>query len=410
MTFASSAFGQLSYIAETVRGVTPVAGSPSNLRMTSPTMKAAVAVVKSEEIRSDRLATGSTRTDMNVDGGFNFELSGKEYDPFLANLLGQAGFTHYGTLGLGTVFGMATTASTITADLAPTTTSAFTTLGLGAWFKVVPPVAASTAIKDYFADKWFKTHAVTAATATVITLDASTPIAAPGLIANTAGYRLSASSISNGSTFGSFTTQYAMTDINQFLAFTGMQVNTMDLNLDVGSIVKGSFGFIGRGHTINPATVMPGAAIASQSLEVMNSVADVGAIYEGGNSILGATSFIKSLKLNINNNARGQKAIGVFGNAGVGLGELALSGTLEVYMEDAAYYSKWLNGTNTSLAVGVADSAGNGYLLEFDKVTYKDGAVNASGRNDDSMLSLPFDAFYSAAAGRGVRITRAVAA
>jgi hypothetical protein len=410
MTYASSAFGQLRYIAESTRGVTPGAGNGVNLRMTGPTMKASVSTVKSEEIRADRLSTGSTRTDMNIDGGFNFEMSCREYDPFLCNLLGQSGFTHYGTSGLGTTFSATTAAGSITAAVAPTTTSAFTNLTTGSWFKLVPPAGASQSIKDYFADRWFK---VGSTTSTVITLDASTQISGAGLgITAVAGYAVSQSTIVNGSTFNSFTLEYAMTDIAQFLPFTGMQVGSMDLSLDVGAFVKGSFGFLGQGHSgMVGATTLPGSPVASQTLEVLNSVADVGAIYENGASILSSTaSFIKGVKLNINNNLRGQKAIGVFGNAGVGMGELALSGTLDVYVENSTYYNKWLNGTNTSLALGVSDSAGNGYMLEFDKVTFKDAGLNPGGRTDDVMLSLPFDAFYSATTGRGVRITRAVAA
>lgn len=412
MAFSSGAFGQLRYIQEVTPGVTPFSGNGVNLRQIGPTMKAAIAVVKSEEIRADRLATGSTRTDLNVDGGFNFELSGKEYDPFLCGLLGQAAFTHFGTTGLGALIptSCTTTSSSITAGAATSGTSLFTALAAGSWFKVVPPVAATTAIKNYFADAWFKVHATTPPTSTILTLDPATPIAAPGLVVLGVGYALSQSTIVNGSAFSTFTMEYAMTDISQFLAYTGMQVNSMDLSLDVGSIAKGSFNFFGRGHAINPATTLPGTATASQSLDVMNSVADVGAIYENGTSILGATSFIKSLKLNVNNNARGQKAIGVFGNAGVALGELALSGSMEVYMQDAVYYSKWLNGTNTSLSLGVADSLGNGYLIDFDKVTFKDGGLNPGGRSADAMLTLPFDAFYNAGTNRGIRITRAVSA
>lgn len=406
MPFASSAFGQLRYIQEVTPGVTPGSGNGVNLRNTGPTMKAAVSVVKSEEIRQDRLSTGSTRTDLNIDGGFNFELSGKEYDPFLCGLLGQTAFTHYGTAGLGTVFSMTTAALTITAAVAPTTTSAFTNLANGSWIKVIAPVAASQAVKDYFADRWFK---VASTSTTVITLDASTPITGVGLVTAIAGYAISQSSIVNGATFNAFTLEYALTDIAQFLPFRGMQVGNMDLSLDVGSIVKGSFGFIGRGHDgMVAATTLPGAPAASQTLDVMNSVADVGAIYENGASILGATSFIKGVKLSVNNNPRGQKAIGVFGNVGVGLGELAISGTLDVYVENATYYNKWLQGTNTSLSVGMADAAGNGYIIDLDKVTFKDGGMNISGR-DDVMLSLPFDAFYNAATNRGIRITRSVA-
>lgn len=409
MPFASSAFGQLRYITESVLGVIPGAGNGVNLRMTSPTMKAAVSTVVSKEIRSDRLSTGLTRSDLNVDGGFNFEFSGKEYDPMLESLIGNP-FVHYGTLGIGTVFAATTAATTVTAAVAPTTTSAFTNLALGSWFKLVPPTGSSTAIKDYFADKWFKTHSATAATTTVITLDPSTPIAAPGLVTAIAGYAVSQSSMSNGSILKSFTTEYAMTDVAQFLTFPGMRANSMDLSMEVGSIITGSFDFLGMSHTIQATTLLPGSPVASQVLEPMNSVTDVGAIYEAGTSLLTSTSFIKSVKLKISNGLRAQKAIGVFGTAGIGVGELELSGSMEVYFQDATYYNKWLAATTTSFAFGMADSLGNGYMIELDKVQFKDGALNAGGRTEDVMLSLPFSAFFSPTTGRGIRITRAVSA
>ena len=407
MPFSSSAFGQLRYIAESTPGVTPVAGNGVNLRMTDPNFKVAIATVASQEIRADRLSTGLTRTDMNIDGGFNFELSGKEYDPFLEGLL-LSSFNHYGTLGLGTTFSMATTSSTITAAVAPTTTSAFTNIGLGQWIKIVAPAGASQSVKDYFADRWFKTHASTPSTTTVITLDASTPIAAPGIMASTAGYAISSSTIQNANTAKSFTMEHNLTDVSQFLTYTGMRVNTMELNMDVGGIVSGSFGFLGQGHTIQGTTLLPGSPVASQTLEVMNAVTDIGAIYENGSSLLTSTSFIKSVKMSVSNNLRGQKAVATFGNAGVGYGELMVSGSLEVYFQDATYYNKWLNGTNTSLSIGMADALGNGYLIDFEKVTFKDGNFNPGGRQNDVMLTLPFQTFFNAATGRGIRITRGV--
>lgn len=408
MPFASSAFGQLRYIPESVYNQIPGSGNAVNLRMTSPTAKAAVATTKSEEIRPDRLSTGQTRTDLNIDGGFNFELSGKEYDPFLEGVL-FGSYTHYGTNGLGTTFSLTTAANSLTAAAAPTTTSAFTNLATGSWIKVVPPAGASEAVKEYFNDKWFK---VASTTSTVITLDASTPISGAGLgITASAGYAISQSVVSNGATPKSFAMEYLLTDISTVFTFTGMRPNTLELSMEVGSIITGSFGFLGGGHTVQNTTLLPGSPVASQSLEVMNSVTDVGCIYEAGTNILGSgTSFIKSVKLNISNNARGQKAVGVFGNAGVGFGELEIGGTLEMYVENKTYYEKWLQGATTSLALGMADAAGNGYLIELDKVQFNEGGLNAGGRNDDVMLSLPFSAFYNAATNRGIRITRAIAA
>lgn len=411
MTFASSAYGQLAYIAETTAGQVPVAGNATKLRMTTPTMKAATSTVKSAEVSSHGMASDQTITDLNVDGGFNFELSGKEYDPFIEGVM-MGTWNHYGTNGLGTTFSATMAAGTITAAVAPTTTSAFTNIGLGQWFKVVPPPGATSAVKEYFADRWFKSHAVTPSTSTIITLDASTPIAAPGLGALGAGYAISASVVQNGVTKRSFSMEYQLTDISQFLTFSGMRPGSLELSLDIGSIITGSFGFLGGAdHTMQATTRLPGSLQASQSLDVMNAVSDVGAIYENGASILSQTyGFIKSVKFNMSRNLRGQKAVGVFGNADVGLGECEVGGSLEVYVENATYYNKWLKGTQTSLAFGMADQYGNGYLIEMEKVKFGDAGMNPGGLSDDTMLTLPFSAFYNATTSRGIRITRAVAA
>ena len=409
MTNASSNYQQLRYIAEATQGVTPGSGNAVDLRMLDPNFKASLSTIKSAEINSTRMAADSAISDMNVDGGFNFELSGKEYDPFIAASVYGA-FSHYGTGGLGSTFSATTAANTITAGAAPTGGSAFTSLTQGSWFKVVPPAAASTAVKDYFADKWLKVSSSVAPTSTVITLDASTLLTGVGLgITAVAGYAISQSVVSNGSTTTSFSFEDAFTDIGQFLLYRGMQVNNFNIDLSVGSIIKGSAAFMGLTHAINSATALPGSPVASNSLPVMNAVTDVGMVLENGSNLLNSGSFIKSAKIEISNNLRGQKAIGVLGNAGIGLGELSVKGTLEVYFQDATYYNKWLNGTQTSVAIGMADNLGNGYLFEMEKVKFRDGGLNGTGKDQDVMLSLPFDAFYNATTGRGIRITRAIA-
>lgn len=410
MTFSSSSTRQLSYIPEATPNVTPVSGNAVQLRMTDPMQKAAVTATKSMEIASHRMSTGQTLTDLNIDGGFNFELSGKEYDPFFESVLGNS-FSHYGTLGLGASFAAATTSSTVTAAVAPTGSSAFTGLALGSWFKLVPPIAAAQALKDHLADKWYKVHSSTAPSSTVITLDPSTPIVGVALISSTAGFLLTQSTVSNGNVGKYFSMEVAMSDIGQFLPFRGMRADTMDVKLAVGSIVTGSFGMKGLGHDgMVSATTLPGSPVASQSLDVMNSVTDVGIIYENGTNLLSAGSFIKSFEIKVNNNLRTQKALAVYGSAGLGIGELDVSGTMEVYLQDATYYQKWLRNTTTNLAIGVADALGNGYLIELDKVNFTGGGVNGSGRNVDVMLSLPFTAFYNAATSRGIRMTRGIAA
>lgn len=414
MTFSSGSFGQLRSIIEATPGVTPTTGNYNNIRNTGATLKASVATTTSQEITAHRMTSGLTRVDQSIDGGFNFELSAKEYDPFLEGLLGQT-FQNFGTGGLGAAFNTTSiTATAITASAATTGSSIFTNLAPGTWFKVIAPAVGagiSQDMVDYFADRWFQV-AATGTTSTALAISALTPIQAPGLGGALTGFRVSQGTIQNASSLTrSFSLEWGLTDINQSLLFSGMQTNSFSINFAVGSIVTGSFDFLGRKHPgMRTGTGMPGTAIASQSYEVMNSVADIGSITENGVSILsGASSFIKSAKIDIKNNLRGQKALGVFGNAGVGTGEFQVEGTIEMYVEDATYYNRWINGVTTDLSLGVADAAGNGYNFEFEKVQYKDGAFNPGGRSDDAMLSLPFIASYNAATGRGIRITRSIA-
>jgi hypothetical protein len=409
MPFASTSLQQLRYMIEATPGVTQVSGNCSELRQTKIGLKASVATKTSEEMRADRLTTGLTPTDLNIDGGFDFELSGKEYDPFIEGLLDSV-YTHFGTLGVGVPFSMATTATTVTASAATTGSSLFTLLPTGSWFKILAPVAASAAVKAYFATKWFKCAGTTS---TVITLDASTPLTGVGLIgATTPGFYITASRVQNATGLNRhFTFEEAHADIGQYLSYRGCRTNSMDLSMDIGSTITGMFDFVGLGHDgMLPATTLPGTPIASNALEMINASADIGAIYENGSSILsGTNSFIKSLKLNVTNNVNPRKALGVFGSMSSRLGELAITGTMEIYVEDANYYTKWFKGTATNLALGMSDKAGNGYFVEMDKVQFKDGGINSSEKNGDVMLSLPFQAFYSPTTGRGIRMTRAAA-
>ena len=62
------------------------------------------------------------------------------------------------------------------------------------------------------------------------------------------------------------------------------------------------------------------------------------------------------------------------------------------------------------VVLDMSDDKGNGYLIEMDRIKYRDGGINGIQKDQDVMLSLPFDAFYDSTTGRGLRITRAVAA
>lgn len=393
MPQASTSRAQVRYVLESVFGSIPGSGQPNNLRMTGESLDFTIQKERSREIRADRQTTDLVPVNAQSAGGINFELSYGEYDDFFEASL-QGTWSVYGTNGVGTSFSAAYTATTITAAVAPTTTSAFTNLALGQWFRISHPGQPNDG-------KWFKVHASTAPTSTVITLDAATPAAVQS---STAGAIVQTSRLSNGVVERSFSIEKAFNDINQFFAYRGMSPSQLEMGFQSGAIVAGSFGFMGKDAVRAGATQLFGAPIASLTHDIMNAVSGVGNIIEGGSPL--TSTFISSLSLSLNNALRARQAVGNLGAVSIGSGSIALTGTMEVYLADGTLFDKFMNNTPSSINIRVSDASGNGYVISLPRVKYGDAKVNAGSLDQDAMLSLPFEGLMDPTSGKMIFIDR----
>lgn len=393
MPQATTSRAQVRYIAESVFGTIPGTGNPNNLRMAGESLEYAIGTDASKEIRSDRQKTDIIQVSAQAQGGINFELSYAEFDKLLEAVF-QGTWSAYGTNGVGTTFSGTMTSTTITAAVAPTGSSAFTTLANGQWFKLNAPGGANDG-------KYFRVHGSTAPTSTVITLDAATPATAEGPIASCS---VATSRLTNGTTERSFAIEKAFTDVNQFFAYRGMTAAKLSMGLQSGQIASGSFGFMGKDCVRAGATQLPGSPTASQTYDVMSAVSGVGQIMEGG-SLLTST-FIKSLSFDLDNKLRGRDAIGTLGAVSIGSGTIEMMGTMDVYLADGTLYDKFVANTASSLQLRVVDGAGNGYAIQLPKVKYKDAKVVAGSIDQDAMVTLPFEAVRDPTTGKTVILDR----
>ena len=290
-------------------------------------------------------------------------------------------FSAYGTGGVGTSFSAAYTANTITATVAPTGTSDFTTLMPGQWFRVTHPTNANDG-------KVFRVSQTVAATTTVLTLDASTVAI---VAAASSGAALQSSRISNGVFERSFTVEKNFNDVSQFFAYRGQYVSKMMLKFASGALLDGSFSFMGKDAVRASATTLPGTAIASQTYQIQNAVTGVGQLWEGGAPL--TSTYIKSLDLSFDNNLRGQNAIGNLGPVGIGIGDFSATGTFQAYFANGALFDKFRNDVYSSLCVSCQDSSGNGYVITHPRIMLMSCKVVASGKNGDVMADFAFTAF-----------------
>lgn len=404
-TLSSSNRSQLAYKLEgasypTGFGVFPTAGNGTLLNMLSETFDYAVRTESSKVIRSDRQVPDIVQVSASAQGGFAFEHTYKEYDPFIQGVL-QDDYTHFNTTGISGALPAisAMTSSSITFGSSTAGTGDTSTLQKGQWFVLTPPAGATQTVKDYFKSRPFRV-VVGAGTLsnTVITLDPSTPLdTAIAGSTMAVGATICTSRVSNASTMKSYSFEVGHPDIGQYRRYSGMIVSKMDLKLSVGAIVTGSFDFMGKTFARAAATGM-GTPTASQTFTPANAVRGVFDIIEGGSSI-SATTYIRSGEFTIDNGLRGQEALGVFGNAGIAAGTMRITGKVEVYFADGTMYDKLLNGSASSLCIPVLDVDGNGYVYYFPRIKYSAAKVNAGGLDQDNMLSMDWQALPDTTAG-----------
>lgn len=400
MPLASSNRAQLRLIKETTFGVIPVAGNPNNLRMTGESLSFGITTDTSKEIRSDRQVTDLIQTGASASGDVNFELSYDEYDDLIEAVL-QSAFVPYGTAGVSAVVPTSATfaASTLTAGAATSGVNVFTALAAGQWVKISGSTIPGQNI-------WAQVSLSVAPTATVLTFQ-GTPFT--GLLGNGgAAVTVSSSRIMNGVTLNSYTIERAVTDTTpaQFFAYRGMCASKLSLKFAAGSVVGGSFSFMGKdAKRQDTTTQLPGTPIASKAFDVVNAVSGVSNVMEGGAVLAG--TYIKSVDLSIDNSLRAQTAIGSLGAVGVGTGTLQVSGTMEVYLADGTMYDKFINNTASSLSLRATDGAGNGYVITLPKLKYGDAKINAGSIDQDIMLSMPFTAIMDPTTSKTIIIDRA---
>ena len=387
MAFGNTSRAAVRIKPEATPGTLVGTGNHYNLRYTSDSLKYGLKTVKSSEIRSDRNVVDIPIVDADINGGLGIELSYGEFDTLLAGAL-QGAWAGFGTNGVATGTLTNTTTSLV---LTGAGTAPFSGAVAGQWFRVANAANAGN-------NGWFQVGALTNATT----------IAATGLTAETGttGVVVQSSRLSNGTTVKGFSIERQNSDLAIWSLFLGCQVDKFMLKMTPGGILTGSFDFMGMSFSSSTASsFLPGTAVASLTNTMFNATANFYNLMEGGSAL--TSTHCRSLTINGTNNLRGQKALGVTGNAGVGSGEFNVTGQMELYFANMTLYDKFINNTASSLSVRLsASSKGIGYVLSFPAIKYTDGAYPTPGLNQDVVLTLPFQGLLDSTTGAAMIIDR----
>lgn len=197
-----------------------------------------------------------------------------------------------------------------------------------------------------------------------------------------------------------FSIEKGFTDISQYLVFSGMFINTFTLNFQMNQIVKGSFGFVGKG--ISGGATSLGTPTAASTNKPFDSF--TGSIQEGGSAI----AYVTALNLSLNNQGVRNTALMDDEAVGFSLDASRLTGSVSVYLKDLVHFNKWLSETESSLQVTMTDPGGNSYTILIPRIKYTGGSLPAQ-RSGPVMLDLPWTALRDGTEGSNIKITRTAA-
>lgn len=209
--------------------------------------------------------------------------------------------------------------------------------------------------------------------------------------------------LKNGIAVPFFSIEKGFTDINQFLLYKGMAVNTMSLEFAIDAMLTGSFGFMGQDSTISPTTKVPAAGIAPDATEVMNSASNFADLTLAG---VAYPCGISQISLSTDAGLRAQKALGKMGACTINAGTFTPTGSVTMYLADGAMYSKYVANTPFSLSWAVVDADGNRYDFSLPRVKATNANPTAGGLDTDVELAIDFQALYDPFVGHTIQVKR----
>jgi len=387
---ASGSSVQITYLEETdANGQVNASGDQQALRATSESLSQTVESTKSQEIRSDRRTTDSVLTSGSLGGGIETEVSHNSYNEFFEGLLFN---TFYDCDAGATDNGL--DVADLAFDQASHTISGSVTLPdqlvAGQWITVTGTVSNDGVYK--ISD--------TAPTTSAIVVDETS------VAGNVSSGRL----VDGVYTMRTWSIEKEFSDVSQFFMYRGMCPQSLSLNYSVGSLLTGSWSFLGyqAGDDVasdvqDTTTQMPGTTVPATTTSVFSNVAGTKVVVDGTEL---TTSCAESLSLEISNNLREIRCVGGgLTPSAVIPGTYTISGTINIYFgsaTSAALYNKMIAGTPIAIEVAVVDESYNGIAIGMHKCKITSCEVVSGGVDTDVIMALGIESVLSGTAAQGM--------
>lgn len=197
--------------------------------------------------------------------------------------------------------------------------------------------------------------------------------------------------------------------------FLGMALNNLSATFQPQAIAVGSVTWFGFNATVSDNSAgsyselyaaLPTDVEAPQ-FDVYNTSNDIGRLGRGVDPVDAAgVNFVLEASIELNNNLRRQPAVGVFGAAGIGAGELSVTGTLNTYFDNKEILQVILENQETTLDLITVGQDGRSMVWDLPRIKFSAGAPDVPGKNQDTTIPGTYQALLSSVYGYTISVQR----
>jgi len=392
---ADSARHNLLIIEESTRGITPAA-SPAllDLRHTSCSLKVAKGSNKSAELHQDGEIRDLRHGTKQVNGEVGVEFSYGSFDDILEAAFG-------GTWAPKATITAATLAAVAVDNTFADSGSGFVTAGFEVGDRVTVTGFTGDLANNLVAGVL---TAVAAGTLTIGGTDGDV------IVDDAAGESVTIVTTKTVLKVGTarrfFTMIRHFSDLDSgdkpYHFFTGCEFTGFNISIPAEGMVTGAFPALGINQTLAEDLTDLTTPTIGEPTTTKPFDSFTGTLTEGG----GALAIVTEISLTL---AKSQAPRFVVGSATADLkptvGQADVTGTLTAYFENSTLLEKFLNETDSSIAVTITDLAGNSYILTLPLVKYTDAPTDVSGEGSVT-VALPFQALRDATEGTTLKLTK----
>lgn len=205
----------------------------------------------------------------------------------------------------------------------------------------------------------------------------------------------------------SYTVETQFTDIGQYMVQRGNRVGGFNLEVEAGSIVTGSFSFMGtetEAMVTSPVlSASPYTPIEAANFDVVNATTNVGSLTKDGATL---SSALQSISITGDASLRNQMKVSSKFPAGIGLGRFSLEGTFTAYFENQTLFNHFLDHDTIAMGWRFTDLQSNHQIWTVPALKLNSDPVAPEGIDQDVMETLEFTAFREATRNCMLQIDR----